>query len=239
MRHSGTATAALFATLVVPALAKAQSFTTDGSTRIIWQQVFASPLDDWVNHVVPTRDGHFVVAGFLNRADEGSDWRALLAKLAPDGRVIWQREHGAGSGVDAWWAVDEGSDGRFTAAGFTTRIGAGGIDALVGVLTSDGALVREGAFGGSGYDRATDLARADDGYLLAGFTERPAPHKRDVLLTDIRLLPSWTDRFRLIREHAFPPAAFMRVRYKRQQGWMLPALYAHRLLTGATRWIRL
>lgn len=169
----------------VPALARTQEFATDGSTRIIWQRVFASPLDDWVNHVVPTRDGHFVVAGFLNRDDQASDWRALLAKLTPDGRVVWQREHGAGTGVDAWWAVDEGTDGRFTTAGFTTRTGAGGIDALVGVHSSDGVLLREGSFGGSGYDRATDLAPADSGYVLAGFTERPAPHKRDVLLVKV------------------------------------------------------
>jgi hypothetical protein len=69
------------------------------------------------------------------------------------------------------------------------------------------------------------------------YVER-AVHRRDVLASDLALLPTWSQRFRLIREHAFPPAAFIRSRYGVQSSLWLPALYMHRLVTGAARWVR-
>ena len=65
-----------------------------------------------------------------------------------------------------------------------------------------------------------------------------AVRKRDVLASDLTMLRSWRDRFRLLREHALPPAAFIKQRYGITSGWLLPILYAHRLVTGAYRWVR-
>jgi len=62
--------------------------------------------------------------------------------------------------------------------------------------------------------------------------------KRDVLLSDLKVLKTWGDRLRLMREHAFPPAAFIRQRYGMSAGWLLPALYLHRLVTGVSKWVR-
>ena len=62
--------------------------------------------------------------------------------------------------------------------------------------------------------------------------------KRDGLLTDLASLPSWRDRARLLREHAFPPAAFMQQRYGTSARWLLPALYVHRIATGGSKWVR-
>ena len=62
--------------------------------------------------------------------------------------------------------------------------------------------------------------------------------KRDVLMSDLKVLGSWSERMRLMREHAFPPAAFIQQRYGTQARWLLPALYLHRLITGAARWGR-
>jgi len=59
----------------------------------------------------------------------------------------------------------------------------------------------------------------------------------DVLRDDLRELP-WRDRGRLLREHLFPPAAFIRSRYGTESSLLLPLLYAHRLMTGAVKWIR-
>ena len=49
--------------------------------------------------------------------------------------------------------------------------------------------------------------------------------KRDVLMSDLKVLGSWSERMRLMREHAFPPAAFIQQRYGTQARWLLPALY--------------
>lgn len=62
--------------------------------------------------------------------------------------------------------------------------------------------------------------------------------KRDVLLSDLKHLRGWDARLRLVREHVFPPAAFIRQRYGVRSSWLLPALYLHRLVTGTYRWVR-
>jgi hypothetical protein len=62
--------------------------------------------------------------------------------------------------------------------------------------------------------------------------------KSAVLLSDLRVLETWSDRLRLVREHVFPPAAFIRERYGMNARVMLPALYLHRLIAGASRWVR-
>jgi hypothetical protein len=59
----------------------------------------------------------------------------------------------------------------------------------------------------------------------------------DVLRDDLQRL-SWSERVHLLKEHAFPPAAFMRSRYQVENRLLLPVLYAHRLVTGAFKWIR-
>ena len=62
--------------------------------------------------------------------------------------------------------------------------------------------------------------------------------KRDVLASDLAELPGWRARARLVKEHAFPPAAFMRTRYGVKSAVWLPALYVHRLITGTFKWLR-
>ena len=62
--------------------------------------------------------------------------------------------------------------------------------------------------------------------------------RRDGLMTDLAALPSWRDRARLLREHAFPPAAYMQQRYGITARWLLPALYVHRIATGGSKWVR-
>ena len=55
----------------------------------------------------------------------------------------------------------------------------------------------------------------------------------DNLLVDLRQLPGWRDRMRLIIEHAFPPTEYMLRRYNTTRRAWLPALYAHRLVAAA------
>lgn len=62
--------------------------------------------------------------------------------------------------------------------------------------------------------------------------------RRDVLLSDLAVLGTWRARARLVREHAFPPRSFMQQRYGTRARWALPALYLHRLVTGASKWVR-
>jgi uncharacterized delta-60 repeat protein len=181
-----TAASAEQGTAASPQNASAPRFA--GTEQVLWLREFASPGEDWINELTPLRDGRFLASGYLGRVDgeQASDWRALAVTFDAGGNISWQREHGAGGGVDAYWNGLETADGRFALAGFTTRIGVGGIDAYFSTLTSDGWIVKENAYGGPKYDRATDLApAADGGYVLAGMTESFGAGKRDILLLKV------------------------------------------------------
>jgi hypothetical protein len=66
---------------------------------------------------------------------------------------------------------------------------------------------------------------------------QPRLRKVDVLRSDLAALPSWRARGRLLKEHVFPPAAYMREAYGvKSLAWM-PALYAWRFARGARRWV--
>jgi hypothetical protein len=58
----------------------------------------------------------------------------------------------------------------------------------------------------------------------------------DILLSDLRVVDGWTRKTRLLHEHLFPPAAYMRARY----GHDIPLLfaYAERVMTGVGKWFR-
>ncbi len=82
-----------------------------------------------------------------------------------------------------------------------------------------------------------ELAAAAPGEASRQYLQRVL-RKRDVLVSDLTTLKSWRARARLLREHAFPPPAFIRQRYGVTSAWLLPALYVHRVVTGAYRWVR-
>ena len=54
----------------------------------------------------------------------------------------------------------------------------------------------------------------------------------------LRALPGWRQRWRLLREYFFPPAAYMLNKYQTRHRWLLPLLYGRRALQGAWRGFR-
>ena len=58
----------------------------------------------------------------------------------------------------------------------------------------------------------------------------------DALRSDLRALPGWRARGRLLREHMFPSAMYMRARYGVQTNAFVPALYLWRIIRGAPKW---
>lgn len=63
----------------------------------------------------------------------------------------------------------------------------------------------------------------------------PRRHVQNVV-NDLQALPTWRDRFRLVREHLFPPRRYMREVYALSSRVPLPLLYAKRAIRGAWRW---
>jgi hypothetical protein len=86
-------------------------------------------------------------------------------------------------------------------------------------------------------DLGAIFAGADPDEPSARYLERPGP-RAGRLLAELRLLPTWRARAQLLRQHLVPSPAYMRQRYGRSHPLLLPALYAHRILTGIRGWFR-
>jgi hypothetical protein len=69
-------------------------------------------------------------------------------------------------------------------------------------------------------------------FLRAGRT------KLDVLRSDLHALKGWRPRMRMLREHLFPPAAYIRQAYNVSNPAIVPFAYAYRIASGVGNWVR-
>jgi len=164
--------------------------------RIEWGQIVASPRDDWVNDLILLRNGNILGVGFTGRedSDPNADWQAAATELTKQGMLISDRRYGEHGGTDAFWSMTEAADGRRVFAGLTTRIGPLGINGYVLVSGPDGMIVRENGYGYAGYDRFTDVAPTDGGYIFVGHSQLPdqgALRRAYIVKTDFTGLPLW------------------------------------------------
>ena len=171
------------AVVVVPESPPRLTVSGNERARLHWVRTISSPNDDWINDLVLLRNGNIAAAGFLNRRDDPpSDWIAVLAEVTSGGALARQTNYGEGRGTDAFFGLSEAADGSRVLAGFTTRIGHGGIDAWTLVARADGSLAGEEAHGGAGYDRFTDVAAAADGWVFLGHSQAEHSDKRRIFL---------------------------------------------------------
>jgi hypothetical protein len=57
------------------------------------------------------------------------------------------------------------------------------------------------------------------------------------VVDDLRAMPSWHHRWRLVKDYAFPPVRYMREVYAPSSVSPLPWLYLRRIVFGARRWL--
>lgn len=159
----------------------------DASGEILWERSFGYAGHDHAYDVVETRDGGLLFVGFLDvtaSGGEGNDRRdpALTAhgvgefwvtRLDPAGNIVWRRYFG-GTDNDRAYAVATVPSGGFLVAGaaesanFDIGDARGSYDFWVLRLSEDGDLLWERSLGGSGIDRAYEIARTADGHFLVG-----------------------------------------------------------------------
>jgi hypothetical protein len=81
------------------------------------------------------------------------------------------------------------------------------------------------------------LAPVGDGEPSARYL-RPVRRPAALLWRELGLFDTWGERAHCLAQHLFPSRAYMRSAYGVAHPALLPALYAHRLLTGVWRWFR-
>lgn len=144
--------------------------STDSKGRERWNETFGGPGDEEAMAVIETKDGGFVIAGGTDSRGAG-DFDAWLTKTDSKGEEIWNRTFG-GPGYDWAYSIEKTTDGGYVVIGETESLGAGGKDAWLIRIDSDGEEIWNRTYGGAEDDGGRSIKVTDDGgHIIAGFTE--------------------------------------------------------------------
>ena len=107
----------------------------------------------------------------------------------------------------------------------------------LGPLACEGLFLVRDWFATPGLDEPLQIMSDESGEHAAPLTAAGSA-QAEILRQDLRALPTWRDRGRLVREHLFPSTEYIRGKYQARSAFALPALYAWRIVSGVPRWLR-
>ena len=137
-----------------------------------WEYTYGSGFDEYFTAVKQTSDYGYIISGYTqNYGVDGRDYWIL--KLTSAGAISWQKTYGgSGSGWDRARSIMELDGGGYIVCGSAESFGAGGADFWILKLASDGSVVWENCYGGTGNDYAYAVRETSDGgYISVGSTE--------------------------------------------------------------------
>lgn len=147
--------------------------------ELMWNKTLGRSGTDLGFGITSTRNGDFVVSG----ATAGSAGAVYLAKFSSSGELIWNKTWG-GAGYDEANRVIETSDGGYLVAGRTESYGAGLSDGVLLRYDTDGNLLWNKVYGGTGDDAFWRIIQTSDGgYATVGYTNSFGVTDYDVLIS--------------------------------------------------------
>jgi len=156
----------------------------ESNGNISWAKTFGGSEWECAFSISQTSDGGYIVVGDTSSFGAG-DLAFLVIKLDSNGSLTWAKTFGGG---EREWAssISQTSDGGYIVAGDTLSFGAGGSDALVIKLQSNGDISWAETYGGSGFDFVKSIQQTSDGgYIAAGSTSSFGAGNFDALLIKI------------------------------------------------------
>ncbi len=162
----------------------------DASGTILWEKSYGFSGHDHSYDILQTQDGGFFFVGFLDitsaRADGYTEKGNSLTrhgvgefwgtKIDVQGNVQWRKYYG-GTNNDRAHAVVQANDGGFVMAGFSESSdfdisgSRGSYDFWVLKIDTQGDLLWERSFGGTGIEISYDITKTgDNGYVVVGNT---------------------------------------------------------------------
>jgi hypothetical protein len=105
-------------------------------------------------------------------------------------------------------------------------------------IAADGLALARDSFGTAAADLAVGPLLHRAAHQENAAVIRGRWNQAGALRVELGALGTWRARGRLLREHLFPPASYMRARYRVKSNLLLPGLYMWRVLLGAPRWLR-
>jgi len=141
-----------------------------------WAATYAGVGGADAEFIQQTSDGGYIVVAESNLIAGGQDFWAF--KLDSGGTIEWQNLYG-GPALEDVQSIQQTSDGGYVVAGQTASFGDPNGDVWVIKLFPNGTLDWQRTYGGAGEDEAIDIRQtdddgdgvADDGYIVAGFTD--------------------------------------------------------------------
>jgi hypothetical protein len=131
----------------------------DGNT--LWLKTYGSSGNDQGMDISTTSDGNFIITGCSNSSSTHGALDMYLAKIDPDGGVIWEKWIG-GSATEISNCVKQATDGGYIVMGMTMSYGTEG-DAYLVKTDGDGNVSWTQTFGGAHYDEGVYVCANTDG----------------------------------------------------------------------------
>ena len=144
-----------------------------------WSKYFGGSFTDAPFGIVETEDQNFIIAGSSDSADvdisnNNGSYDFWVLKITSNGSLLWERSFG-GSEIDEARAITTTNDGNFIIVGDTrsrdkdVSNNNGAADVWILKMNLDGNLIWEKTIGGSSFDVARSVARAqDNGFIISG-----------------------------------------------------------------------
>ena len=134
---------------------------TDHLGNILWNKTYLTENETWGNCIIEVDDGYIITG-----KNEDDVW---LVKTDTNGNIIWDRTFG-GKESDTSSSVIETKDSGFMITGFTYSYDEyGGHDIWVIKTDNEGFEQWNKTYGGTGWDRGSDIIETRDGcYMIAG-----------------------------------------------------------------------
>ncbi|MFZ8804847.1 MAG: hypothetical protein ACO2PO_17970 [Candidatus Calescibacterium sp.] len=139
----------------------------------LWAKAYGSTGNDEAYSIQRTKDGGFIVAGYMTISGTNTD--VWVLKLDRDGNVQWQKVFG-GPFADAAYEVKESSDGSFIVAGYSvTSVPTTQRNGFIVKLDSNGNFAWSLTYGGTADDEFSSLVTSVEGgieyIIVAGYTK--------------------------------------------------------------------
>lgn len=156
----------------------------DANGNVLWNRTWGGSLSDIGYSVIQTSDGGYVVTGNTSSYGAGNS-DLLLLKFDSDGNLLWNRTWGGSNNDYGYSVVEIGDAGNYSyvVTGYTLSFGAGGNDIALLGYDSDGNLLWNRTWGGSGSDIGHSVIKtADTGLIISGLTTSFGAGSNDVII---------------------------------------------------------
>ncbi|MBT8309425.1 MAG: hypothetical protein HKO72_09820 [Flavobacteriaceae bacterium] len=153
----------------------------DAQGNIEWRKYFGGSNNDRSYDAVQANDGGYVITGFSESDDfdisnANGSYDYWVIKLDSSGTLIWEKALG-GSGIDQARSLVKTMDNGYIVTGNSFSddgnidSNLGGSDFWLVKLNDDGDIVWSRNYGGSGFDYATSINSARNGYIVTGYSQ--------------------------------------------------------------------